>query len=512
MTAAFSDHPARPSAALAAWLVPAAGWMWLASACSREWSGEMNYAHGWLVLPLAVYFLYKRLEGTTPSPARQVFSQVAWAVLAIGALSVFPLEVGRIAPLYWRVFPWTIFGIVVATTVAGAYLAGGRRYAVAVVFPLLFLSSGIPWPTAFEYPITVGLMHGIASFLGEILPLAGIPARREGTMLVLLNCTVGIEEACSGIRSLQSAFMVALAAGELFRVRPAGRVMLLAAGIALALLANAGRTLALTAAGIHGGDAAMARIHDPAGLAALLVLAGGILLLAWLMRGTERPAVVRSSASRPRVFVPGIAAIVAVGAAGFAGAHAWYYQRERATESLPHNERMMISNAGFVEQIPIPESLANGLKPTSGGFARIALPDGQSANGYHLFWSDSANNAEQLYHRPDFCMPGGGWTFVGPQSVVNERIGTQEVKWAVLPYTKDGRSGILFWAAWIDGQPTPFSMGTGSSVQRNTLLRLIWNGRRTFSYEVAAVLVPYSGSQPPVELARRIANEMFSQR
>ena len=89
--------------------------------------------------------------------------------------------------------------------------------AVAAIFPLLFLSTGIPWPTAFEYPVTTGLMNGIASFLSEILPFAGIPARREGTMIVLLNCTVGIEEACSGIRSLQSAFMIALAAGEIFR-------------------------------------------------------------------------------------------------------------------------------------------------------------------------------------------------------------------------------------------------------------------------------------------------------
>ena len=507
------DHPSRPLSGGAAWLlIPTLGWIWLAVVCSHEWAGVMNYAHGWLVLPLAVYFLFKRLSVATPSLTLPSVSGLAWAVLALGALCVLPLEIGRIAPLYWRVFPWAIFCVVAATTLADAYLSGGRRYAVAVIFPLLFLSTGIPWPTAFEYPVTTGLMNGIASFLGEILPLAGIPARREGTMIVLLNCTVGIEEACSGIRSLQSAFMIALAAGELFRVRLAGRVVLLVAGVVLALAANAGRTIALTVAGVEGGDAAMAKVHDPAGLIALLILAGGILLLARLMRGKEPQAFAGPPAPTHHVFLPGILAVAATGVLGVAGAHAWYFHQERASANLPHGEVLAISSAGAVERLPIPTSLQAGLKPSTGGFARIVLPDGQPANGYHLYWNDSINNAEQLYHRPDFCMPVGGWKFVGPHTAITERIGMQEVRWAALPYIKGDRRGILLWAAWIDGRPTPFSMDTGSGVQRNTLLRLILNGRRTFSYEVAAVLVPYSGSQPPLELARRVANEMFSQK
>ncbi len=511
MVSQSSNDPNATRARLAAWMIPGVGLLWLAVACSNEWSGAMNYAHGWLVLPLAVYFLFKRLEATPRSTALPLISILAWGILLVSALCVFPLEVGRIAPLYWRVFPWTIFGLVAAATISTAYLTGGRRHASAVLFPLLFLSSAIPWPNAFEQPVTIRLMHGIAAFLGEVLPLAGIPARREGTMLVLLNCTVGIEEACSGIRSLQSAFMVALAAGELFRLRLTGRCLLLLAGFGLAILANAGRTFALTLAGVQGGDAAMAKVHDPAGLAALLFLAGGILLLAWLARGKEPRASNRTGVPVSPVFLPGILAILTLGTVGFAGAHIWYLQRERASEALPHTARLSISKAGLFEHLPIPESLQNRLQATYGSFARITLPDGQTATGYHFFWDDSQNNAEQLYHRPDFCMPGGGWTFVGPHSVIKDRIGNLEVHWAALPYVKEGRSGILLWTAWIDGHPTPFSMDTASGVQRNTLLRLIWNGRRVFTYEVAAILVPYSGSQPPLELARRLANEMFSE-
>ena len=256
----------------------------------------------------------------------------------------------------------------------------------------------------------------------------------------------------------------------------------------------------------------MVKVHDPAGFVALMVLAGGIFLLARLIRGNERTTSVRPSTPVSGVFMPGIVAVAAVGILGAAGAHAWYFLREHASDNRSHGELIEISKAESVERLPIPASLQAGLKPSDGGFARIMLPDGEIANGYHLYWNDSANNSEQLYHRPDFCMPVGGWKFVGPHSDISERIGTQEVCWAALPYSKDGRLGILLWAAWIDGHPTPFSMDAGAGVQRNTLRRLILNGRRTFSYEVAAVLVPYSGSQPPIELARRIANEMFSQR
>ena len=255
----------------------------------------------------------------------------------------------------------------------------------------------------------------------------------------------------------------------------------------------------------------MAKMHDPAGLLALLVLAGGILLLARLIRGKEAQHSEQPPALTPKVFLPGILAISTIGALCLAGAHAWYLHREHAAAQHPHDELIAIRNAESVEHLPVPPSVLAGLKPSDGGFARIALPDGQSANGYHLYWNDSINNSEQLYHRPDFCMPAGGWKFIGPHTTILGRVGNEEILWAALPYSKEGHKGILLWAAWIDGHPTPFSVDTGSGVQRNTLLSLIWNGRRTFSYEVAAILVPYSEDHPPLELACRLANAMFSQ-
>jgi exosortase len=498
---------ARGSGAWPIAAVAAVAWIWLAAACSTEWSGNPDYAHGWIVLPLAVYFLWKRLGGISPAQEISGARVLAWAVLFAGAVLVLPLELGRQAPLYWRVFPWGIFAVVSASTLACAYLAGGRPYAAAAVFPLLFLASGIPWPNALEQPLTVSLMHGVSSFLAGVLPLAGIPAQREGTTIVLLNCTVGVEEACSGIRSLQSAVMIALAAGEFFHVRTRNRLLLLAAGFCLAVASNAGRTLALTLAGIAGGNPAMEKIHDAAGVSALGFLAAGLFALGWWMRRASPPPA-SAGDLQPVRWMPS-AAVLAVGLAGYAGASAWYAVNESRRPAREDRPLLSVDVSAEVTESPIPAILQRGLAPDAGSFARVALPDGSAANGFHFFWNGSKNNAEQLYHRPDSCMPEGGWNFVGPESKAGGTIDGLPVEWSVLPYEKGGRHALLLWASWVDGRQIPFSVNAGSAVQRNNLWRLIGDGRRTFSYESAAVLVPYSGT-PPVESAAQAADKMFS--
>ncbi len=492
-------------------LLVAAAWIWLAVACAGEWSENPDYSHGWVVLPLAAYFLWKRLPGRADSEPGLGGRRLAWGILVLSALAVLPLELGRLAPLYWRVFPWGIAGVTAAVTLACSYLAGGKSYLLAAIFPLIFLASGIPWPTAFEQPLTLTLMHGVASFLATVLPMAGVPARQEGTTLVLLSCTVGVEEACSGVRSLQSSVMIALAAGEIFRLRTIPRGLLLFAGFLLAMVSNAGRTLALTVAGIHGGAPAMEKIHDPAGLVALGFLAAGIFALGRWMRGRKPPEEELRLPVMPRVTaLRAPLGILAIGCGAYLAAWGWYTWREASFSGDDDRPGVAIRTDGRAEELPVPPILKKSLRADSGAFSRLLLPDGQVANGFHFFWSGSKNNAGQLYHRPDSCMPEGGWTFVGPEGHAVGRIGERAVDWAVLPYEKAGRNGLLLWAAWVDGEQIPFSVNAGSGVQRNNLWRLIANGRRTFSYETAAVLVPYAGGELPVEEAVRAAEEMFA--
>lgn len=485
-------------------------WIWLAVACAPEWSTNPSYLHGWVVLPLAIYFLWKRVGTVSPDPTERWGRSMAWTMAFLAVALVLPLELGRLAPLYWRVFPWGIFAVVTMVTLAGAYLAGGRSLVLAVAFPLVFLASAIPWPTIFEQPLTLFLMRGVASFLATVLPLAGIPAQQEGTTILLLNCTVGVEEACSGIRSLQSSIMLALAAGEIFRLRAGRRILLLVVGFVLAMISNAGRTLALTLAGVQGGNLAMERIHDALGVAALVFLTAGLFAVGWGMRARD-PERVRGDEFQPHS-IPWrpCGAVFILGLIGFFGAQAWYLIHEAGVDERMGGARLSVQASDQVQKLPIPPILQSSLSPDSGSFARMALPGGRMAIGFHFFWNGSRNNAAQLYHRPDSCMPEGGWTFVGPASKMEGMVGSFPVDWTVLPYEKGGRRALLLWASWVDDRQISYSMDAESRVQRNTLWSLIANGRRTFVYETAEMLVPYAGSDPPVEEAVRTASKMFS--
>ena len=67
----------------------------------------------------------------------------------------------------------------------------------------------------------------------EVLVICGVPALQTGSTIELASDQVGVDEACSGIRSLHAALMVSLLLGELFFLRPRSRVILLGGGVIL---------------------------------------------------------------------------------------------------------------------------------------------------------------------------------------------------------------------------------------------------------------------------------------
>ena len=95
----------------------------------------------------------------------------------------------------------------------------------------------------------------------------------------------GVNEACSGVRSLQTSLMIGLLFGELKRLVLVRRLLLLAGAVAIAFLANCARALFLVwIAATHNVDA-VAKWHDVAGYSIVLVVFGGTIAIAtWLSR------------------------------------------------------------------------------------------------------------------------------------------------------------------------------------------------------------------------------------
>jgi exosortase len=161
---------------------------------------------------------------------------------------------------------------------------GWRHFA----FGFGFLLIALPLPSAIYQPIVSGLQGRVATINVEILNVLGVPAQKIGSLIQLSNCTVGVDEACSGIRSLQSTLMATLFIGYLSLKRKSLQVALLLSGILLAILGNLIRSLFLSYTANARGPDAIKTFHDTAGWSILAFTAAGVILLSYGLQKWEK--------------------------------------------------------------------------------------------------------------------------------------------------------------------------------------------------------------------------------
>jgi exosortase len=253
-------------------LALAAAFAWLyadvLSSLVRQWAGDDNYSHGFLVPPLAVFFAWDRRARLRSAPHRP---SPAGLVLVLGSLLVLLAGVFGAELFLARV---SMLGVV-----AGAILfVWGWRHLSLLAFPLAFMALMIPLPEIIFNQLALPLQL-VASRLGETaIAAAGIPVLREGNLLQLPGRTLEVAEACSGIRSLVSLIMLGIVLGYFTEPRTGPRVLLALAAVPIAILANATR-VAGTGLTSHwiGPAAADGFFHSFSGWLMFVIALGGLL-------------------------------------------------------------------------------------------------------------------------------------------------------------------------------------------------------------------------------------------
>src|SRR5262249_19062525 len=134
------------------------------------------------------------------------------------------------------------------------------------------------------------LMRFVAGLTVEVSGVLGIPAIQHGNLIEVGSGVVGIDEACSGVRSLQSALMLSLFLGELHRFSWRRRAGLLGASLVFVLIANLCRTTFLVWAAANRGFHQMEAWHDTAGNLVMWIVLPGLMLLGHLMKPKEEVA------------------------------------------------------------------------------------------------------------------------------------------------------------------------------------------------------------------------------
>jgi exosortase len=154
-------------------------------------------------------------------------------------------------------------------------------------FPICFILVAVAWPYRIENTLTQGLMRTVTGLTATLLGWLDILASQHGNVIEISTGVVGIDEACSGIRSFQSMLMGALFLGELYRLRWPHRLALIGSGVVVAFFLNVVRTFILTRRASDVGIEAVAKWHDPAGLSIFLASFACLWLLAWRLRKKE---------------------------------------------------------------------------------------------------------------------------------------------------------------------------------------------------------------------------------
>ncbi len=263
----------RVAAGLAAILIVAAlGWLYadVVPGLVRQWAADADYSHGFFVAPLAAFFVWERRTALAAAPI-----QPHAAGIALLAFSLCVFVAGRYGSELFltRV---SLIGVLAGLVL---FLAGWAHLKL-LAFPIAFLLLMIPLP-AIVFNRVAFPLQVLASQLGEVvISASGVPVLREGNVLLLPGRALEVAEACSGIRSLLSLFMLAVVLGYFTERRAGPRIAIAIAAVPIAVIANATRVAGTGLASYWVSPAAAdGFFHSFSGWLMFVVALGGLLLV-----------------------------------------------------------------------------------------------------------------------------------------------------------------------------------------------------------------------------------------
>ncbi len=268
-------------------------WALLINHLRVEWSLNPQYGYGWGVPFLCLYLLWQKIQKSSVSgpgavignqklesggkppegggrhPASR-FSNFSLLLLLGCALLYAPTHLIEESNPEWRLVSWALALEVVGLTLLLIYVVLGATWLRRLAFPIAFFLVAVPWPTVVEGPLIQGLTRADAGATVELLGWLGIPAMPHGNVIEVATGEVGIDEACSGIRSFQATLMLSLFLGEWYSLTRPLRLLLVVSGFALSFVFNLARMSVLVWVAAHHGVTAIAQWHDPTGVTILL--------------------------------------------------------------------------------------------------------------------------------------------------------------------------------------------------------------------------------------------------
>jgi exosortase/archaeosortase family protein len=310
-----------------------------------------------------------------------------------------------------------------------------------------------------EVSVMSALMSWNTETTLEILHWCGYEALRQGNLIAIPSGILGIEEACSGIRSLQSGLMVALFFGEVFRLGLIRRLLLLLIAIGAALLGNIVRSSALAIVASREGVPAVASWHDPAGILVLLLTVGTVFGAAYLWRGAKAvPAGQKTvlqeedgAGSRAFVLLESIAVLLLL--SSLLGTEFWFRAHETEPVALGDWGLRPRSGEPGVSPVAVSPKTSRMLFYPEGFSERWMKVNGEQGQVFYFRWPAGRTSVQAVsMHNPEVCLSSIGMHLVHPLAPMNfERAGVT-IPFKSWLFEQKGRSVYVFNTLLEDGK------------------------------------------------------------
>jgi len=245
---------------------------------AQHWLFDENYSYGFLIAPLAFYFVWERraqLRGLAAPGSLWGLGIIVLALLlfvagAMGGILILPRAAAILLLL------------------GGILWIGGPKLTHELLFPVLFLFLMLPIPNVVFNQIAFPLQTFAAETATKTLFLLEIPALRMGNVIYLPHTQLEVAEACSGLRSLLALITTGVVFAHFFGRSWFQRILIVALSIPIAILVNA---LRVTVTGVlahrYGLEVATGFFHELEGfgmfaIAFAAMTASGFAVMRWL--------------------------------------------------------------------------------------------------------------------------------------------------------------------------------------------------------------------------------------
>ena len=405
------------------------GFQWLNPTSETE--------HGWLILALSVWLLWRNLRNDDQCAARREEIGRALCAMAAGlALNAagFVAQQTRVSIAGFLIFTWGVLA-----------LAGGRRWARAAAFPLGFMLFAVP----VNVLDTAGfwLRMWVVDSSATLAHVAGIEVVRSGTQLLGPDgrYQYDVAAACSGVRSLTALAALSLLIGYLNFRSVWRRALPLLLCLPLTYFGNVARIASIIFSAQLWGPVWGERAHMAMGYGVFLIVVGGVfgavsVMQRWWPEGGVAPrpcpsaedrSIAEANGSKWRHYrMASAVVLLAVGEMFFLHHLAALPPRGATGVLLAPDELNPVELPAFLgidwTARPVAvTTMEREILPPDTGFSRKVFFNHLDPSKQVFLSIVLSGRDRTSIHRPELCLVGQGWTITGAR--------TQRFAWPGLP-------------------------------------------------------------------------------